>query len=216
MTSARLTRLSLIAPRGAGPLPAPRVASVHEQRPAVKTQLDASLAAHLDTVYRYALRLTHNTEQAQDLTQETMLRAWRKRQTLEDHGATKSWLLRITTNLWTDQLRRKKHQPNLLIEPPASREPPTSKKLIQQESVEQALAALDELPPRQRQVMHLITIEQLSHAEVAEILELTPQATKSNLAAARKTLRTQLQALYHEVCGRPPCPNPNANNSTPT
>jgi len=216
LTSARLTRLSLIAPHGAGPLPALCAASVNEQGQAVNTQLDATLAAHLDTVYRYALRLTHNSELAQDLTQETMLRAWRNRKTLQEHAATKSWLLRIATNLWTDQYRRTKFQPSLLIEPPASREPPTAKKLIQQESVDQALAALDELPPRQRQVMYLITVEQLPHAEVAEILELTPQAIKSNLAAARKTLRTQLQDLYHETCGKPKCPDSNANNSKPT
>ncbi len=213
MTSARFTRLSLVAPHGAGPLSASGADSVYEQRPAVNTQLDASLAAHLDTVYRYALRLTRNSDLAQDLTQETMLRAWRSRQALQEHTATKNWLLRIATNLWTDQLRRTKFQPSLLIEPPASQELPTAKKLIQQESVDQALAALDELPPRQRQVMHLITVEQLSHAEVAEILKLTPQAIKSNLAAARKTLRSQLQALYHEVCGKPKCSNTNANNS---
>ena len=172
------------------------------------TQLDATLTAHLDTIYRYALRLTHNPEQAQDLTQETMLRAWRNRQVLQDESAVKSWLLRIATNLWTDQLRRSRLEPRLLVEPPTSPELPATKKLIHQENVTRALAALDELPPRQRQVVHLITIEEIPHAEVAEILSLTPQAVKANLAAARKTLRSQLQDLYHEVSGKPKCSQP--------
>ena len=225
LTSARFTRLSLraralIAPLGVRPLPAqcapsglfaesksePSKSESSKSEQAVNTQLDATLAANLDVVYRYALRLTRNPEQAQDLTQETMLRGWRSRHTLHDEAVAKNWLLRIATNLWTDQLRQVPHKPQLLVEPPTCTELSTSQKLIQQESVQQALAALDALPPRQRQVMYLITVEQLPHAEVAEILSLTAQAVKANLAAARKTLRTQLQDLYEELSKKKPCP----------
>ena len=108
-------------------------------------------------VFRYAVRLTKNQRQAEDLTQDTMLRAWRKINALREPQAAKVWLLRITTNLWTDHLRRQAEQPRLLVDPPVDPQPTTAKKLIQQESVAVALAALDELPDRQRQVLHLIT-----------------------------------------------------------
>ncbi len=159
------------------------------------------LAAHVDSVYRYALRITRDVEQAEELTQETMLRGWRNRKSLNDPSAAKSWLLRIATNQWTDQIRRNQRQPHQLVEPSTIPNPNAKSTLEQQESAHRALAALDRLPPRQRQVMHLITIEQLSHAEVAEVLATTAAAVKANLAAARKTLRMQLKDLYDELQG---------------
>lgn len=165
------------------------------------TQLDATLAAHVDSVYRYALRITGNVEQAEELTQETMLRGWRNRRSLKDPTVAKSWLLRIATNLWTDEIRRSQRRPHQLIEPSTIPNPNPKSTPEQQESARQALAALDQLPPRQRQVMHLITIEQLSHAEVAKVLAITAAAVKANLAAARKTLRTQLKDVYKEHQG---------------
>ena len=162
------------------------------------------LEQHLDVVFRYALRLTKNHAQAEDLTQETMLRAWRKRTALREPQAAKVWLLRITTNLWTDQLRKKTEQASLNLHHPPDPQPTTSKKLIQQESVAAALTALDNLPDRQRQVMHLVTIEQLSQQQTAEILSITTAAVKSNLSQARKNLRETLKDLYKEYCGAQP------------
>lgn len=164
------------------------------------------LDEHLDAVYRYALRLTRNAEQASDLTQDTMLRAWRKRAALRETDKAKVWLLRIANNLWTDQLRRDIRRPRLLEQPPPSREPTVSKKMIQQENVAQAMAVLDQLPDRQRQVMHLITIEQLSQQTTAEILGISVAAVKASLSMARKRMREQLRDLYHEVCGAKRCP----------
>jgi len=168
--------------------------------------VNSLLDEYLDSVYRYALRLTRNTDQANDLTQDTMLRAWRKRSSLREPDKAKVWLLRIANNLWTDQLRRKVHEPQLLKQPPKSREPTVTKKIIQQENVAQAIAVLDQLPDRQRQVMHLITVEQLSQQAAAEILGISIAAVKASLSMARKQMREQLRDLYREVCGADQCP----------
>ena len=61
---------------------------------------------------------------------------------------------------------------------------------------------MDELPPRQRQVLYLITCEQLSQDEVADVLGISKAAVKSNLSLARKAMRERLRELYLEVCGR--------------
>jgi RNA polymerase sigma factor (sigma-70 family) len=66
-----------------------------------------------------------------------------------------------------------------------------------------ALAAMDELPPRQRQVLYLVTCEQLDHDEIAAVLEITVAAVKSNLSIARKEMRRRLKDIYHSVCGKP-------------
>jgi len=61
---------------------------------------------------------------------------------------------------------------------------------------------MDELPPRQRQVLYLSTCEGLTHAEVAEVLDLPASAVKSNLSHARKEMRRRLKEVYEDTCGR--------------
>jgi len=206
LTFSRVVRLSLIA-RPSGSQRAARQA-VDRLRTETSSEkaVNALLEEYLDAVYRYALRLTHDHEQAQDLTQETMLRAWRKRRALHEPAATKVWLLRIATNLWTDEIRRAVRRPRLLVDSPPSREPTAGNQLIQQENVALAMAALDQLPTKQRQVIYLVTVEQLKQSEVAQILEMTTEAVKANLSLARKQMREQLQDLYEEVCGKKRCP----------
>jgi len=212
LTSPRAVRLSLIARQLAGQLPAQQATSgslTEEKSDLTVSDLTTNglLDEHLDAVYRYALRLTRNAEQASDLTQDTMLRAWRKRVALRETDKTKVWLLRIANNLWTDQIRRDIRRPRLLLEqPPPSREPTVTKKMIEQENVAQALAALDQLPDRQRQVMHLIIVEQLGQQTTAEILGISLAAVKASLSMARKQMREQLRDLYREVCGAKRCP----------
>ncbi|MCA9231232.1 MAG: sigma-70 family RNA polymerase sigma factor [Planctomycetales bacterium] len=212
MTSPRAIRLSLIARQLAGQLPENRSTSGQSAERTLRTEeqsepaVDLLLDEHLDTVYRYALRLTRDAEQAADLAQDTMLRAWRKRGGLREPEKAKVWLLQIANNLWTDQVRRNVHGPQLLDQSPACREAGVAQKMIQQEGLAEALAALDRLPARQRQVMHLITIEQLSHEAVAEVLEISAAAVKASLSIARKQLREQLRELYEEVCGGRRCP----------
>ncbi len=162
--------------------------------------VDDLLAAHADAVFRYALRLTRNRTAAEDLMQETLLRGWRLRRSLREPAAARVWLLRIATNLHCDQCRAARPTEALIAEPPDAGERVGSR-IEQRECVEQALAALDELPPRQRQAMHLITIEQLTHVEAAEVLGITVEALKASLSLARRQLRERLKDLYEELRG---------------
>src|SRR5712692_4928022 len=81
-----------------------RGASVH--RPRQCRPVKNLLEEYVPRVYRFALRLTNDPHAAEDLTQETLLRAWRRRGLLRDPRAARVWLFRITANLWRDQLRR--------------------------------------------------------------------------------------------------------------
>jgi RNA polymerase sigma-70 factor (ECF subfamily) len=164
-----------------------------------------TLEQHVETVYRYALRLAGRTDLAEDITQETLLRGWRRRSALREPRAARLWLLRIATNVWTDHLRKSKFRPQTLeAEPTCPRRLPIDA-CDDREHVRLALAAMGSLPPRQRQVLHLITCEQLSHSEVANILGIGLPAVKSNLSLARKEMRARLKGVYESVCARPPC-----------
>ncbi len=162
---------------------------------------------HVGSVYRYALRLAGRPEAAEDLTQEAMLRGWRNRESLRDPRVTRVWLLKIATNLWNDQLRRKQLQTQSIVADPPCPRAVAAAIGDARESVELALAAMDELPPRQRQVLYLATCEQMTNSEVANVLELSETAVKANLSLARKEMRRRLKDLYAEVCGRRACQN---------
>jgi RNA polymerase sigma-70 factor (ECF subfamily) len=162
--------------------------------------VDDLLAEHADAVYRYALRLTRNSVAAQDLMQETLLRGWQSRRKLRVAAAARVWLLRIATNVHRDQCRGARPTEPLVADP-ADRGEEVTGQLDQRECVERALAALDELPPRQRQVMHLITIEQLTHDQAAEVLDISPEAVKSSLSQARRHMRERLKDIYDDVRG---------------
>jgi RNA polymerase sigma-70 factor (ECF subfamily) len=153
-------------------------------------------------VYRYAMRLTGRAELAEDLTQETLLRGWRNRRRLREPQAARVWLLRITTNIWTDQLRQRRLRPQALAAEPACPRPTAVTRYEHEEQVELALATMDALPPRQRQVLYLATCEGLSHGEVAEVLNIGADAVKSNLSLARREMRRRLKNVYDELCGR--------------
>ena len=167
--------------------------------------VNESWEAHLDVVYRYALRLTQDTDVAFDLAQETMLRGLSNKKQLREPAAARVWLLRIAHNLWIDETRRRPRQPTPLAMDVADRQSTPDGRLIRNEQVAQALAALDELPTRQREVVHLITVEQLEQNEVAVILGISTEAVKANLAAGRKQLRERLRDLYQQTCGQSTC-----------
>jgi RNA polymerase sigma-70 factor (ECF subfamily) len=166
---------------------------------------DEVIEDHLATVYRYALRLAGRADIAEDLTQETMLRAWGKRYSLRDERTIRVWLLRIATNLWTDHLRQTKYRPRVLVDEPCCPGPSPAALVQEHENVRRALAAMDTLPNRQRQVLYLITCEQLTQDEAAQVLGIERSAVKASLSLARKELRLKLKDIYRDVCGRTLC-----------
>lgn len=207
LTRTGATRLWMVAgespPASAERLDAAQAAAMIE--PTVTSSPFDTIEEHVGNVYRYALRLAGRTDVAEDLTQETMLRGWRNRHSLRDPRVTRVWLLRIATNLWNDQLRTAKFRTVSLESEPACPRVLPAIANQEQENVRLALAAMDELPPRQRQVLYLVTCEELGHGEVAAILEISEAAVKSNLSVARKEMRRRLKPMYEEVCGRNAC-----------
>jgi RNA polymerase sigma-70 factor (ECF subfamily) len=156
------------------------------------------LGEYVPRIYRFALRLARDAHAAEDLTQETLLRAWRHRDRLRDPQAARVWLFRITANLWRDHLRRDRSpiaQAAPLAEEPIGDMPAPDQELTGQEDVRRALAALDALPPRQREVLYLNACEGLTTEEIATALGIRASAVKANLCLARKKLRNQLKDL---------------------
>jgi RNA polymerase sigma-70 factor (ECF subfamily) len=151
----------------------------------------------LPGLYRFAYRLTGHKDQAEDLTQEALLRACEKRRQLRDERTLRVWLFRIAVNLWRDQLRRSKHLPvsESSEESALDRSPEPFQTLCEREEVLEVLKVLEQLPPRQREVLHLSAVEEFRVAEIAEILGISANAVKVNLCAARKKMREAFPLL---------------------
>ena len=158
---------------------------------------------YLPHVYRFALWLTGSRPEAEDLTQDTFLRAWRRRGRLRDAAAERAWLFTIAKNLWSDRLRRKARWP-ALIEPLQEDQESTAvaadRELIVREDVRRVLDAMDSLPARQREVLHLHACDGFSLGEIAAILEISADAAKANLCEARKRLRRRFREIDSGLC----------------
>jgi len=164
--------------------------------------LEALLGEYVPRIYRFALRLTQDRHEAEDLTQDTFLKAWRSRRQLRNPQAVKVWLMQIAVNLWRDRLRQKHRRLrpiSLAGEEQAATDVSPDQALTNQEELHRVLAAMDALPDRQREVLYLHACEGLCLAEIAEVLQITPEAVKSSLSLARKKMRSQWEN---------PCQNP--------
>lgn len=162
---------------------------------------------HRRDLQLHCYRLLANYEDAQDLTQETFLRAWHKRASFRGHAALRTWLFRIATNACldflakrTDRTLRPAELPGaaadvLYLQPYPDRMLPEDpqESVVARETVELAfIVAVQHLPPRQRAVFILRDVLGWPASQAAGSLELTVASVTSALQRARVTMRGQL------------------------
>lgn len=151
-----------------------------------------------ETAFRFALRLTCDPHEAQDLSQEAFIRVWRYRQKLRPDAAFGTLLYTILSRLWIDQLRRRKRWISHKAEELCSEILPQSGLSIESAFINQETAARIRrlslgLPGKQRLVFTLRDLEGLNLQEVQEITGLSLGSIKTNLSYARQKLRSKLQ-----------------------
>jgi RNA polymerase sigma-70 factor, ECF subfamily len=153
------------------------------------------LPDHLLRVYRFAMHLCGDQHLAEDLAQEAMLRAVRASGKIVEPLALRVWLLRVVENLWRDWCRSKGRRPFEAMPDTefVQEQPEPLDHLSQNEDVALAVNAMRRLPERQRSILHLIACEELTVAETAEVLQITPEAVRSSLSVARAQMRSMLR-----------------------
>jgi RNA polymerase sigma-70 factor (ECF subfamily) len=155
---------------------------------------------YLNGLYGYAIVLSRNSTEAEDLVQETCLRALRAIGRLRAAGSVKSWLFTILRNIWLNQLRQRRTTPDLLeldadenraYEPADPAQDPYTGYVNRIER-EQVRAAIQQLPLEFREIILLREYEELSYQEIAGLLDCPPGTVMSRLARARSKLRDLL------------------------
>ena len=144
-------------------------------------------------LFRLALRITQNREEAEDVVQETMLKVWNRREQWAQLESIEAFCLTICRNLSLDKLRRMDNQAQSLgddIDPTDHSHGSNPEQVaIQNERSEMIHKIINELPERLRTCMQLRDIEGKSYRDIAAILDITEQQVKVNIFRARQAVR---------------------------
>lgn len=167
---------------------------------AAKAKFDKYVLPEVDVMFRVAMSLTRNTADAEDLVQDSLLRAYRAIDRF-DGRYPRAWLLTILRNAQINRVRRKR--PELLRDPDAtmarvadtSVDGKTAEELVVDQGFDPEVeAAFEGLPEKFRTVVQLVDIDGLSYQEAADRVGIPVGTIMSRLHRARKRIRHQLEA----------------------
>jgi RNA polymerase sigma-70 factor (ECF subfamily) len=176
------------------------------------------IARHGAMLYRVALRLMGQREEAEDILQETLLRVHQSIHTFDGRAALTTWLYRIVVNTSLIRLRSKPQPQEILpdtvgplytedgdhADEVADWALPPEQVLLRQEALNVLRQGIERLPESYRAVYVLAEVEGLPHQEIAGILDLTVGAVKTRLHRARLFLRGLLADYFAERKGTSP------------
>lgn len=172
-----------------------------------RTTFESQIKPNLDALYRTALRMTKNAADAEDLVQDTALKAYRYFDRFEDGSNVRAWLFKILTNLFINRYRKESKAPvqldydemadyQLFSQVEADSLTTTGgspeKNLFDQVLGSDIERAIEELPEDFRIVVVMAFVEGLSYEEIAEALSVPMGTVKSRLFRGRKLLQKAL------------------------
>jgi RNA polymerase sigma-70 factor (ECF subfamily) len=161
---------------------------------------------HLDALYRTALRMTRNSQDAEDLVQETYLRAYRFFDHYQSGTNIRAWLFRILTNTFINGYRRAAAEPKTtslddseefylyhqLAQPTNEGGESVEDEVLDKLAVEDVRRAIEQLPEVFRMAVLLADVEGFSYAEISEILDIPKGTVMSRLFRGRRLLQKAL------------------------
>jgi RNA polymerase sigma-70 factor (ECF subfamily) len=146
-----------------------------------------------DKMYRLAKRLLVSNEEAEDATQEILLKLWTNKTKIAGYKNTEAFAMTMTKNYCFDRLKSKQAQNLRIVHNNYKDESIALQKQIEhQDSLAWVDKLMQQLPSQQRMVMQLRDIEQYEFADIAKVLNMKETAIRVNLSRARKTIREQL------------------------
>jgi RNA polymerase sigma-70 factor (ECF subfamily) len=153
-----------------------------------RNAFDRLVQLHAKQVYRVALRMLGNADDAEDVQQETFLQAYRRLSGFRCEAAFGTWLYTIVARLCLSRQRRRAIRPE---EVPAEVAPIAGpeEQFAAREEAARVQGALAAMSPPDRLLIVLRYVEQLSHAEIGQVLQCSPESSRSRLSRARRLFR---------------------------
>ena len=153
---------------------------------------------NMPIVFRVAYRMLQDRAEAEDVTQETFLRAWKALPDWQPRAKFSTWACTVALNLCRDRLRKKK--PVLMDELPERVDSALrpEEALASQQGLQDIAKKIAALPERQREALTLCALEGMSNIEAAATMEVGVRALESLLARARRSLRASLNTELAE------------------
>ena len=174
-----------------------------------REEFEDQALVHLDRVFHLALRLTRNRTEAEDLAQETYLRAFKHFDQFDPGTNCRAWLFAILRNAFLNQLKRQGREvPGLdegglerfateMADGPGTLESP-EEELLKGVAGAELVAALERLPLIFREAVVLADVEECSYKEIAQICGVPMGTVMSRLSRGRRLLRRALETLVRE------------------
>ena len=166
-------------------------------------------AQYADTIFRHAFYLLGHHEDADDVKQETFLRAYRALSTFRHNSSLQTWLLKICTNLCYDRIKRRQRQPEISYDPQqaqhylaetsdgASGIGDPQSFLDRADTLQTLLRVLRAMPPPQRILIVLRVLEGLDYKEIGQILGCAPLTAKMRVLRATRQFKERAVALLN-------------------
>jgi RNA polymerase sigma-70 factor (ECF subfamily) len=193
-----------------------------------RTEFERQALVHMDSLFGAAYRLTRNPRDAEDLVQDSLLRAYRFWDSFQQDSNCKAWLLRIVTNTFINEYQRKKRSrevldaasaeqdatDGVLVQAQASDKQSPEKAMLAQSVSDDVQRALEQLPEDFRTAVVLCDMQGLSYKEIAEIMECPVGTVMSRLFRGRKLLAAGLREFAVSEGYVKQTTNPNPKSET--
>jgi RNA polymerase sigma-70 factor, ECF subfamily len=172
-------------------------------------RFEEQMLPHLDSLYRAALSMTRSSAAAEDLVQDTFVRAFQFIDQFEGGTNARAWLFRILTNLYINSYRKKSREPEKLsydemedfflynrLADGQKEGGQSPAELVEQKIEAEAIReAIDKLPVEYRETVILADLNELSYQEIAEMLKIPIGTVRSRLSRGRRLVQRALWAF---------------------
>ena len=151
-----------------------------------------------DTLYRLALRITQNSQEAEDIVQDTLIKVWNRRDTWEQIDSIEAFSLTVCRNLSLDHLRRHDNQSQPLDQAEAlatDRRTSPYEQAVSQDRIDTVRRLVNTLPEKQRTSMQLRDFEGKTYKDIAAIMGITEEQVKVNIFRARQTIKQRFNEI---------------------
>jgi RNA polymerase sigma-70 factor (ECF subfamily) len=150
-----------------------------------------------DKVFRLAKRLLISTEEAEDATQEILMKLWRKNENLFKLKSLEAFAITMTKNYCLDQLKSRRAGNVKISHDNFTDKSPSLDKIMEDgDSLDWVEKIINQLPEQQKIIIQLRDIEQYEFEEIARVLEMNETAIRVALSRARKTIRENMTKIH--------------------